>query len=171
MAATIALNTAMPFTTMAIIIAIGLAYIAFSTFAQRKVGNPRRMRELQKRMNDLSKELNALIKAHAPQEEISKKQSELMPLMSENMKVSIKPMLVILPVFFALYYLLLPMAFGSMANEYVMFLGSFKLNYQGVFFACVFIIGIITSISIVIYDRVKMRKESQKEPQSQPATQ
>ena len=101
--AAVTLNALMPMGTVIIIIAIGIAYVAFSTFAQRKVGNPKKMRELQQRMNALSKELNQLVKSNATKEEIAKKQSELMPLMSENMKTSIKPMLVILPVFFRVY--------------------------------------------------------------------
>lgn len=157
----VTLNALMPMGTVIIIIAIGIAYVAFSTFAQRKVGNPKKMRELQQRMNALSKELNQLVKSNAPKEEIAKKQSELMPLMSENMKTSIKPMLVILPVFFLLYYLVLPTTFHSIANEYVLFLGSMKLNYLGVFFACVFILGIATSIIIMIYDRKKTKLERQ----------
>ncbi|MEM0154938.1 MAG: EMC3/TMCO1 family protein [Methanothrix sp.] len=156
----VALNTLMPMGTVIIIIAIGIAYVAFSTLAQRKVGNPKKMRELQQRMNVLSKELNQLVKSNAPKEEIAKKQSELMPLMSENMKTSIKPMLIILPVFFLLYYLVLPTTFHSIANEYIMFL-SMKLNYLGVFFACVFILGIATSIIIMIYDRKKTKIERQ----------
>ncbi len=159
MTATIALTTQMPMLTVALLIIIGLAYIGFSTLVQRKIGNPKRMRDIQKRMNELSKDLNRMIKEHAAQEEISKKQSELMPLMSENMKVSMKPMLVILPIFFALYYLALPAIFAPMAHEYVLFL-SMKLNYAGVFFACVFIVGIITSIIILVYDRVKAKKET-----------
>ncbi|MEM3883422.1 MAG: EMC3/TMCO1 family protein [Methanothrix sp.] len=157
----VTLNALMPMGTVIILIAIGIAYVAFSTFAQRKVGNPKKMRELQQRMNALSKELNQLVKSNAPKEEIAKKQSELMPLMSENMKTSIKPMLVILPVFFLLYYLVLPTTFHSIANEYVLFLGSMKLNYLGVFFACVFILGIATSIIIMIYDRKKTKLERQ----------
>ena len=157
----VTLNALMPMGTVIILIAIGIAYVAFSTFAQRKVGNPKKMRELQQRMNALSKELNQLVKSNAPKEEIAKKQSELMPLMSENMKTSIKPMLVILPVFFLLYYLVLPTTFHSITNEYVLFLGSMKLNYLGVFFACVFILGIATSIIIMIYDRKKTKLERQ----------
>ena len=157
----VTLNALMPMGTVIILIAIGIAYVAFSTFAQRKVGNPKKMRELQQRMNALSKEPNQLVKSNAPKEEIAKKQSELMPLMSENMKTSIKPMLVILPVFFLLYYLVLPTTFHSIANEYVLFLGSMKLNYLGVFFACVFILGIATSIIIMIYDRKKTKLERQ----------
>jgi uncharacterized membrane protein (DUF106 family) len=157
---TIALTAAMPMGTVILLIAIGLLYIAFSTLAQRKIGNPKKMRQLQQRMNALSKELNALVKQNAPKEEIAKKQSELMPLMSENMKTSIKPMLAIMPVFFLLYYLVLPTAFHSIANEYITFL-SMKLNYLGVFFACVFVVGIATSIIIMIYDRKKTKLERQ----------
>jgi uncharacterized membrane protein (DUF106 family) len=156
----ITLNAAMPMGTVILLIGIGLIYIAFSIFAQRKIGNPKKMRDLQQRMNALSKELNQLVKQNAPKEEIAKKQSELMPLMSENMKTSIKPMLAILPVFFLLYYLILPTAFHSIANEYILFL-SMKLNYTGVFFACVFVVGIITSIVIMIYDRKKTKLERQ----------
>lgn len=159
---TIALTTVMPTATIILLVVLGIIYVAFSTLVQRKVGNPKKLREMQQKLNALSKEMNALVKQNAPKEEIAKKQSELMPLMSENMKTSMKPMFVILPVFFLLYYLILPTAFHSVANQYTIFpLLNMKLNYLGVFFACVFVLGIATSIIIMIYDKKIAKREKQ----------
>jgi len=97
----------MPPMIAASIIAIGIAYAIFSVVLQRKLVDPKRMREIQYKVNMLSKDLNAMIKNNASKEEISNKQKELMPLMSENMKKQFKPMIVILPIFFLVYYVLL----------------------------------------------------------------
>ena len=131
------------------------------TSSKRTVTHYRRGKDMMPHCAICGQELNQLVKSNAPKEEIAKKQSELMPLISENMKTSIRPMLVILPVFFLLYYLILPTTFHSIANEYVPFIDSMKLNYLGVFFACVFILGIATSIIIMIYDRKKTKLERQ----------
>jgi uncharacterized membrane protein (DUF106 family) len=152
----------MPPMIAASIIAIGIAYAIFSVVLQRKLVDPKRMREIQYKVNKLSKDLNAMIKNNASKEEISNKQKELMPLMSENMKKQFKPMIVILPIFFLVYYVLLGALYSGVANDTVYFI--MPLNYRGLFFATVLILGFILSIVILIYDRIKA-KEEQKQSQ------
>ncbi len=154
------LTVPMPIATTVILVVIGVVYVMASTFIQRKLTNPKRMREIQAKIQLISKEMNALVKNKAAQEEISAKQKELMPLMSENMKVSFKPMLVLLPIFLLLYYVLLPTGFKSVSSDYVVLFG-LKLGYLGVFFATVLILGLAASVVIMAYDRKKAREERQ----------
>ena len=152
-----------PFIILAVV-AIGIAYTLFSVFLQRKLVDPKRMREIQFKVNQLSKEMNAMIKSNAPKEEISSKQKELYPLMSENMRKQFKPMIVILPIFLLVYDVLLKMAFGTYSKDIVQFI--FPMNYQNLFFATVLILGLIISMVILVYDRKKAKKE-QEQNQSQ----
>ncbi len=147
------------------IIAIGVAYALFSVILQRKLVDPKRMREIQSKVNQLSKELNAMINSNASKEEISKKQSELMPLMGENMKKQFKPMIIILPIFFLVYDVLLGALYGGVANDTINFL--MPLNYKGLFFATVLILGFISSIVILLYDRKKIKEEQKLEAKVQ----
>lgn len=145
------------------IVAVGIAYTLFSIFLQRKLVDPKRMREIQFEVNRLSKEMNELVKRNAPKEEVSSKQKELMPLMGENMKKQFIPMIVILPVFLLVYDVLLKMAFGGYANARVNFI--FLMNYQNLFFATVLILGLVMSMVILIYDRKKAKAEQAQKAQ------
>ncbi|MEM3827203.1 MAG: EMC3/TMCO1 family protein [Candidatus Micrarchaeaceae archaeon] len=146
------------------IVAIGVVYAVFSVFLQRKLVDPKRMREIQYKVSQLSKELNALIKNNATKEEISKKQGELMPLMSENMKKQFKPMIIILPIFLFVYYVLLGALYSGVANDTVEFI--IPLHYRGLFFATVLILGFVLSIVILVYDRIKAKEEQKQSAQS-----
>lgn len=138
----------LPFGAEIVIITIGIAYTLASVFLQRKLANPRRMREVQARVKQLTSEMNALAKSNATKEQIAAKQSEIMPLMGESMRTSIKPMLVVLPMFLVLYYVMLP----------ALPLGAAK-SVQSLFFITVFVLGLIASAAILVYDRAKMKKE------------
>lgn len=144
----------LPFNIEIMIIVIAVAYTIGSLTMQRKLSHPKKQRDLQARLNALSKELNAMVKAKAPQDQIMAKQKELMPLMSASMRTQFKPMLVILPLFFIVYYGLLPW-----------FAGSLGLTTSGVsdvkllFFITVFVLGIISSVVVLLYDRKKSKQE------------
>lgn len=144
-----------------LIIAIALAYAIGSIALQRRISNAKKMRELQRKISESSKRMNAMIKAGASKEEIASKQKEMMPLMSESMKNSIKPMIVILPLFVLLYYLILPFVINltGQADNTINFILS-GLSYQNFFFAVVFIFGIATSIAILAYDKKKGKEEA-----------
>ncbi len=102
----------MPAATEATILAIGLLYLGLTLTLQRKLVNVNRMRELRMKMSDLNKELKEMMKNKASQEAIMTKNKELMPIAAEQMRSSLKPMLII-PLFFILYYYLLPLYFGG----------------------------------------------------------
>jgi uncharacterized membrane protein (DUF106 family) len=133
----------------AIIVAIALAYTLLSVGLQRKLSNPVRLQEIQLRMNAMSKELNTMIKSNAPKEEIAQKQKEIMPMMTESMKAQFKPMLIILPLFFVVYYALVPM----------LPLGVKSASLQEAFFVAVLIFGLITSMVLLVKDREKAKKK------------
>ncbi|MEM3841074.1 MAG: hypothetical protein QXN59_00030 [Candidatus Micrarchaeaceae archaeon] len=148
----------MPFGTELAIIAIGLAYTALSIFAQRKISDPRKIRAAQAKMKYHTAMLNEMVKNKRPQEEILAKQREIMPMMTESMKLQMKSTMIIIPIFFLLYYVLMPALFGSISKETATFIVS-GLNYRSLFFAVVLLSGMISAIIIMLYDRKKTKQE------------
>ena len=132
-----------------IVIVTALAYTLASVAIQRKLSNPVRLQEIQIQINKISKELNEMIKNNAPKEAITEKQKEIMPLMGESMKAQFKPMVIILPLFFIVYYALVPL----------IPIGVKSISLQESFFVAVLIIGFITSIALMIKDRAKAKKK------------
>ena len=136
--------------TEIILLIIAIVYALGSVAMQRKLSNAKKLRETQSKVQKVSKEMNQMIKNKAPQEAITAKQKEMMPLLSEIMKSSIKPMFVILPIFFVVYYVLVPaLPFAA---------GNVK-SVQGFFFIVVFAIGFIAAIILMINDRRIMKRE------------
>ncbi|MCL4383806.1 MAG: EMC3/TMCO1 family protein [Candidatus Marsarchaeota archaeon] len=148
----------LPFHIELAIIIISILYISFTLFIQRKVSDTKKMRQIQSRIQEVSKELNELIKNKAPNEEISKKQKEVMPLITSSLKLQLKPMFIIFPLFALIYYIALPTIFKPVSADTIKIF-SYNLNYQSFFFAIVFILGIISSIIILIYDKKLAAKE------------
>lgn len=135
-----------------LIIGTAVAYTVVSIAAQRLLSNPKRMREIQTEVKDLQKELNAMLKNNAAQEDLMKKQKELMPLLGEQMKQSMKPMLVVFPLLIIVYYLLIP---------HIPIIAHNDVNgSKTLFFIVVFVLGIISAIGILIYDRIKGKQEA-----------
>lgn len=155
------MTTIIPMYIDFLIVALAVIYTVSSVFLQRKLSNPKRMRQIQRTIKEHSKKLNEMIKNKATKDEITAKQSEIMPLMSESMKNQMKSMLVIFPIFLLLYYELLPQLAGVMgfAKDSVNLLG-FALNYQTFFFVIIFMTGIISTITIMLYDRKKAKEEA-----------
>ena len=140
----------LPINVEIMIIVIAVAYTAISIFAQRKLTNPKRMREIQYKAKVMQKEMNEMLKNKAPQEELMAKQKEFMPLMGEQLKSSMKPMLVILPLLLIVYYVIMP----------VLPLGAGNLtSSKELFFIVVFGLGIVSAIVILLYDKGKTKKE------------
>ncbi|MGI0100706.1 MAG: EMC3/TMCO1 family protein [Candidatus Micrarchaeaceae archaeon] len=135
-----------------IIIVMAVAYTAISIAAQRLLTNPKRMREIQAKVQSVQKEMNELLKNKAPQEHLSAKQKEIMPLLGEQMKSSIKPMLVIFPLLLLTYYVIIPNIPIIKSNDIS---GS-----KGLFFIVVFALGIVSAIVILVYDRKKSKEEA-----------
>ena len=155
------LTVALPSNIALVLVALALGYTVLAVFLQRKLSNPKKMRHLQNRSNQLSKELREMMKNKAPQEAMAQKQKELMPLMSESMKTQMKPMLVVLPLFFLVWYVLLPMTFAQYSGDTINFI--VPLGYKGLFFLVLFVGGMVSSISIMLYDRKKAKEEARSE--------
>ena len=96
------------------------------------------------------------MKSNASKEQIAKKQGEVMPLMSESMRSSMKPMLVILPMFFVVYYMALP----ALPAQLGLTTADAAKTVQSLFFWVVFVFGILSSVVVLIYDRIATKKEA-----------
>ncbi|MGC8651877.1 MAG: EMC3/TMCO1 family protein [Candidatus Micrarchaeia archaeon] len=144
-----------------VVAVIALLYTLLSVALQRKLSNPVHLQEIQLKMNAISKELNAMIKSNAPKEQIAAKQKEIMPLMSESMRAQFKPMLVILPLFFIVYYALVPL----------LPLGTKGLNIQESFFVAVLVFGLATSMVFLVKDRKKAKNRLSQQDSGNAANQ
>jgi len=153
----------MPQSSMLLIILSGVIYALCAAAVQRKLSNPKKSRELQDQIKIISKELQAMIKNNAPKEEVSKRQSEMMPLVRQSMTMNMKSTFILIPSFFVVYYLIIPYLFGGLGTDFVAFMiGSYKisLEFKGLFFVTVFILGIILSVSILLYDKRRAKLDT-----------
>jgi uncharacterized membrane protein (DUF106 family) len=148
------LGVTLPVGAELIIIAICVVYTLGSVALQRKLTNPKRMREVQARVKQLTNEMNLLAKSNATKEMITAKQNEMMPLMSESMRTMMKPMFVVLPIFLVLYYVMLPALAAPLGVA-----GGAK-SVQLLFFTITLVLGLISTAVILMYDRMKMKQES-----------
>lgn len=154
------LLTTLPTNIAVIIVVIAMIY-ALGTFTlQRKLSNPKKAREIQRKMKAHSKILNEMTKNGASREQIMQKQSEIMPLMTESMKNQMKSAIVVLPIFLIIYSVALPYFANSMGfvKDTINFVFP-NMTYQSFFFSITFIIGIIMTAFILIYDRKKSKEE------------
>jgi uncharacterized membrane protein (DUF106 family) len=133
-----------------IIIVLAVAYALFAIAIQRKLSNAKRLREIQAQISKTTKEMNLMMKNKVPEAEIVAKQKEMMPLLGESMRSSMKPMFVILPMFLIVYYLLIPkLPLGPSATP---------KSIQDFFFIVVFVVGIISAIVMMLYDKQQTKK-------------
>lgn len=143
-----------------IIVVIAVAYALFAVVIQRKLSNAKRLREIQAQISKTTKEMNLMMKNKVPEAQIMAKQKEMMPLLSESMKSSMKPMFVILPLFLLVYYVLIPMIpFGAPATP---------KSIQSFFFTVVFVVGIATALVMMVYDRQQTKKAEKLLDQTPP---
>lgn len=134
-----------------IIAVIAVVYALISVILQRKLSNAKRLREIQAQISKTTKEMNQMVKNKAPEAEINAKQKEMMPLLSESMKSSFKPMVVLLPLFLITYYILIPrLPFPAPTTT---------ASIQHFFFICVFVAGIVSAVTMMIYDKRMTKKE------------
>ena len=136
------------------IIAIAFSYALFVVILQRRLTNVDKMYEIRARMNEKTKALNGLVKNNASKDEISQKQKELMEISSESMKLQIKPLIVVFPLFILLYYVLLPRVFNMATTLSLL---SITLSYHTFFVILLFVLGLIFSTSFSIYDRKRLK--------------
>lgn len=140
-------------TTAMELIAIAAVYATFTLLLQRRLANVDKMYEIRARMNEGTKRLTEIIKNKASKEEIAEKQKEVMAISSESMKLQLRSMIVILPLFLILYYFLLPLKFNLSSTLTIL---SYTISYHTFFIAILFVIGILLSIGFSMYDRRRL---------------
>lgn len=157
------LATPIPTQSVALILLAGAIYTAGAATLQRKLVNPRKSRELQDQIRVYTKEIQEMVKRNAPKEEISAKQGQMMPLMKQSMTMNLKSTFILIPSFIVIYYLIIPHLFGSLGTDVVAFtIGSYNvsLQYRGLFFVVVFVLGLATSMGVLLYDRHRAKLDT-----------
>jgi len=143
---------------------IAVAYVVFSVAIQRKLVDMRKMREVQETIKQKSKELNELSKNKASQDVLMAKQKEITSLLGQSMRSQLKPMMVLLPTFFIVYYLVFPAVFTTNPDITLPLL-AWTLNYRSYFVMVAFVAGMIISFGLMFLDRIRLsrdRKASEK---------
>jgi uncharacterized membrane protein (DUF106 family) len=144
---------ALPINVALAVIFFGIGYGTLTLTLQRRLSNPAKTKEMQVKINALTKEMNAMAKRN---EDISAKQAELMPLISESMRSQMKSMFVILPIFFIIYYLILPAIFGGFAAEYFTLL--VPLSTQSLFIITAIMFSLFLTLSIFLRDKMVTKR-------------
>lgn len=145
------------------IIVIGVAYALLAVFVQRKLSNMDKMYEMQDNIKKKSDELMELTKAgNTSKEVLDAKQKEVMGIVSQSMKNQLKPMFVVFPLFIIVYYYALPFAFAAAAASATF---PFNLHYQTLFIVVTFIIGFLTSMTLMSMDKKRLKKLKETAPQ------
>ncbi len=136
---------------------IAVVYVLFSVFLQRKLIDTRKQRKLQRDMQTKMDEYRSLTKNNAEKAKLDEKQKEISTLMSQNMRSTLKPALVILPFFIILYYVLLPNLFPITNTLTIL---TFKLSYREYFIIVAILLGVVSSLIITVYDKRKVKEEA-----------
>lgn len=136
------------------IIGLAIAYSVLLILLQRLLIDVDRMYELRAHMNKHQKHLMALTKQNASKETIAEKQKELIAVSSESMKMQMKPMIVTLPLYAVLYYLVLPKYFSNVPNFHIF---SITLNYGLAFIVFSLILTMVLQQLIAFYDRRRLK--------------
>jgi uncharacterized membrane protein (DUF106 family) len=143
---------------------IAVVYTLTSFILQRKLANMKKVYEMQAIIKAKTKELTELTKKGVPSAELAQKQKEVMSLASESMMHQMKPMIIILPLFFIVFYLLLP---AVVPPKTIINIGTYKFAYTTFFIIIVFVLGVLLSISVLIRDMAKAKKEKAMSAQNQ----
>ncbi len=146
------------------LVLIAIVYVSFSVIAQRKIANYKRIKEIKKDMDIKMKELRSL-GSSITKEALDVKQKEITALASESMRHQLKPTLIVLPIFFLLFYVALPALVPASTKISVL---SLSLPYTTFFIAVSFILGILSTIALSVYERIAAKK-AQPQPTQQQA--
>ena len=142
------------------VIAIAVVYSSVTFVIQRKVSNIKRVNEITKAMKAMQKEFTAMAKAKAPDADMKKKQDEMMKLMNESMKYQMKALVVVIPLFLAVYYVLLPYLMGVVGvttQTTDVITSPLALAYPTLFIGIAFLTGILLLIAVSVRDRMRSK--------------
>lgn len=146
---------------------IGVGYALLSTFIVQKVGNPKRIKEINAESTRLQKELDAALKSKDDKriETVNKEYEIFMPKMMEMFVLQMKPMIVIIPLLFILTPALRAW-FSGFVIKLPFMLPIFIQNFDkfpnwrdtfgevGWFWLCVIAAGLGISIIKSVYDKL-----------------
>ncbi|MFA4946539.1 MAG: EMC3/TMCO1 family protein [Candidatus Micrarchaeia archaeon] len=147
---------------------VALAFALVSFYVNRTFGNRARVKEIQKQVNDFNAEIKKATESGDAKkvERLNEREKELSGLMMEMMKLSFKPLIVILPLFWIAYSFLLPVLFPASFIVYlpfnvpssVAFWAPWKdyLGYRGVFIYTLFLASL--SLEFVFTNILKKDK-------------
>ncbi len=149
-----------------IILAIALCYACFSLVINRKLGKRKETMKIQAQMNAVNKGLRQAIKEknESKIKELEKQQRELMPLMTKVMFNSLKPMIVILPVFFIVMWfieMIIPVFAINLGFGVPFFHPGPVYGTRGFFILVAFIIGVPLNLIVNHIDKKNMMKEKE----------
>ena len=145
----------LPINVILAVVLLAVAYTSTTLKIQRKIADPRKMRETQAKMQRLNKEMSEMMKM---KQDVRAKQAEMMPLLKESMHNQLKSMLVVLPMFFAVYYGALPFLMHPYVGDQVMFI--VPLSYSSLFIATAFVFGFSLGMVLMLRDRIKGKKDA-----------
>ncbi len=143
-----------------LLVGLAVCYTVGLFALQRKLSNPKKMREMNRKLKQYLESHKELLKNNASQEDIQKKMNEINALAAESMKGMMVPLVVSLPVLGIIYLWLLPYlaATYSFTTSTIMLLG-FSLSYRNFFILSAFVPGIILTIVVMAYDKAQAKKE------------
>lgn len=138
------------------IAAVAIVYTLLAILIQRKIGNPRKVSELQAKMNGKLKEYKEKSKAGSVvKEEIDAIQKELGAISSELMRHQMKPMIVSLAFVALVLYVLLPALIAQQPQTVSLF--SMTLSDRTAFILIALVVGMPISIYLLINDRKRLK--------------
>lgn len=160
-----------------VITVTAVIYSATSLYVTRIVGNRKRVKEIQDEMNRISGMLRKTdYSSEAARKEAEKEQERIPKLMSESMMLQFKPLIILLPIFAIMSYLIrasfpymqVTLGFSLPTFPYYWLLLRFNFdtfpnwrNQFGTFgwlLICVVFSGIIIQIAVDQIEKIKRRK-------------
>ncbi len=97
------------------IIVFAIAFAFFSYYLNKKIGHRDKVRDLQKKVNEYQKELKDAYarKDEAKIKELSAREKEMMDHMKQMTLLPMRTMVLILPLWFVIFYFILPALFSN----------------------------------------------------------
>jgi uncharacterized membrane protein (DUF106 family) len=149
-----------------IISIIACCYMGFSLFINRKIGKRKETMKIQAKMNEINKQLRQAMKDknEAKIKEAEAKQKEILPLMTQTMFNSLKPMIIIIPVYAIIIWIItiiIPVFSIDLGFGIPMFHPSNIYGTRGFFVLMTFIIGLPAGLIVSHFEKKQMLKEQQ----------
>ncbi|VVB57056.1 Uncharacterised protein [uncultured archaeon] len=168
------------YTAMWAIGALAVGYALLSQFIIAKIGNPKRIKEIQAESTRLSKEMQEAAKSKDERriEALNKEYEQFMPKITEMMVIQMKPMIVILPLLFILtpavrgffgeFVITLPVSLPIFIQHFEKFPNwRDTFGAYGWFWICVIFAGLAISLIKGQWEKYKGNKTPEKKAEFQ----